>query len=94
MNNHTISASEVRDRFSDLLDSVETGRVLVTKHGQGKAYLISVRELQALEETLAITENQPLLDSISRGLADASAGRIEDANEVFAELDAEFTDEV
>lgn len=89
----TVSASDLRDRSSELLESVGNGRVLITKHGKGQAYLIGVRELSAMEETLAILDNQNLLNSIDRGLQDIKDGRVEDANDVFSELDAEFRDE-
>ena len=93
MAEQVVSASEVRDRFADFLESVESGRVLVQKHGQERAYLISVRELRSLEETVAVLENEELMRSIAKGLADLRAGRVEDARDAFAELDAEFRDE-
>lgn len=85
-----VSASELRDRSADLLENVDRGRVLIRKHGEDRAYLVGVREFRALEETIAVLENQQLIESIRRGLADMEAGRIEDAADVFAELDAEF----
>lgn len=89
----TVTASDARERLSDLLENVDSGRVLISKHGVGKAYLIGVRELRALEETLAILDNRNLMDSIERGLKDFKDGRLEDADDVFAELDAELRDE-
>lgn len=89
----TISASELRDNSAELLENVDRGRVLIRKHGQAKAYLISVRELRALEETLAVLENQNLMTSILSGLDDVKAGRTESAADAFAELDAEFRSE-
>lgn len=88
-----VSASELREKSADLLENVDRGRVLIRKRGEDRAYLISVRELRALEETVAVLENQDLLASIRRGLEDAKAGRVEDAAEAFAELDAEFRDD-
>lgn len=93
MAEQAVSASEMRDRFADFLESVESGRVLIQKHGQERAYLISVRELRSLEETVAVLENEELMRSISKGLADIRAERVEDARDAFAELDAEFLDE-
>ncbi len=92
MTEHAVSASELRDRSAELLENVERGRVLIKKHGEERAYLVSVRELRAMEETIAILENQNLLRSIDRGLADMKNGRFTDAEDVFAELDAEFGD--
>jgi prevent-host-death family protein len=89
-----VTASELRDRSSELLEDVNQGRgrVLIRKHGEDRAYLISARELRALEETMAVLENHGLMESISRGLQDMKAGRMEDASDVFTELDAEFRD--
>ncbi len=94
MSEQIVSASEVREKFADYLDDVEQGRrVLVTIHGQDRAYLIGVRELRALEETLAVLGNKDLMRSIKRGLKNLSEGEVEDARDVFAELDAEFASE-
>lgn len=93
MSEVSVSASELRDRSSELLENVERGRILIRKHGQDRAYLISARELRALEETMAVLESQRLMESISQGIQDMKDGRVEDAGDVFAELDAEFRDE-
>ena len=90
MTEQKASTSQVRAKFGDFLDQVETRRVLVQKHGQARAYLISVRELHALEETLEILEDGPLIQSIRLGLAQANEGKVRDANDIFAELDAEL----
>lgn len=88
-----VSASELRDRSADLLENIDLGRVLIRKHGEERAYLIGVRELHALEETLAVLENQGLMASIDAGLSDMKAGRVRNASDAFAELDAEFREE-
>ena len=88
----TVPASEARDKFAQWLDQVEKGRIIVTKHGQEKAFLISVRELRALEETLAVLEDEDLKQNLMDGIADLQAGRLTDARDAFAELDAEFRD--
>ncbi len=95
MSEQAVSATEMREKFADFLEGLNRGRgrVLVTKHGEERAYLISVRELRALEETLAVLENEPLMRSLKRGMDDATHGRLRDARDVFAELDAELTDE-
>ena len=92
MSEMAVSASELRDRSADLLERVEKGRgrVVIRKYGKDQAYLISARELRALEETVAVLENKELKESIFRGLEDMRAGRVRDAADVFAELDAEF----
>ena len=89
----TVTASELRDRSADLLENIERGRVLIRRHGKERAYLISVRELRALEETITVLENQRLMESIRKGLEDVKAGNVHDAVDAFAELDAEFRNE-
>lgn len=87
----TIPASEARERLSELMENAQTsGRIAITKHGEAKVFLISVRELQALEETLAILDNEELMKGIREGLDDIRLGRVRGSREVFAELDAEF----
>lgn len=93
MNEQRVAASEVRENFADYLEGVDKGRVLVTKHGRERAYLIGVRELRALEETIEVLENQDLMKNLARGLDDLRAGRVQDAADAFAELDAEFLSE-
>ena len=90
MRETTATASELRDGCAALLEHVERGRILITKHGAERAYLISVRELRALEETLAVLEDQELVETICRSLDDIKAGRVQDAEDAFAELDEEF----
>ncbi len=89
---HTVPASEARDKFAELLDQVEQGRIVVTKHGQEKAFLISVRELRALEETLAVLEDESMMQGLFKSLAELREGQTRPAREAFAELDAEFRD--
>ena len=93
MNELTVSASQLRDDSATLIENIDRGRVLIKKHGEERAYLISVREMRSLEETLAVLENHELMESIRDGLDDMRANRVRDASDAFAELDAEFRDE-
>ena len=89
----TASAHEVREKFSHYLETAQTRRVLVKKHGEERAYLISVRELHALEETIAILESAELMRELRIGLEQVQKGRSRDAREAFAELEAESKSE-
>lgn len=93
MPEQAVSASDLRERSAEILENVDRGRVLIRKHGEDRAYLIGVRELRALEETIAVLDNQQLMVSIRKGLDDMEAGKVQDAREAFAELDAEFRDQ-
>ena len=92
MSELTVSASELREKSAELIENVDHGRVLIRKHGEDRAYLIGVREMRALEETLAVLENTELMASIRAGLDDMKANRVRDASDAFAELDVEFRD--
>lgn len=68
MPEHTIPSSEIREKFATILEQVDSGRVLITHYGKERAYLISVRELRALEETIAILEKQEVMAPIMQAL--------------------------
>jgi prevent-host-death family protein len=88
-----VSVSEMRERLAECLDRIDTTRFVVQRHGEPRAYLISVRELMALEETIAILEQRDLVAQLRGSLADLREGRMQDARDAFTELDAEFRDE-
>jgi len=51
----TVTASEARDGFSELVNRVEYGgeRIVVTRHGKPIAALVSASDLAALEGGIA-----------------------------------------
>lgn len=71
--------ADVKNRLSEVIDRLERehGRVVVTKHGRPAAVLLSVEDLESLEETLDILSNPALVEDIRRGEADVAAGRTE-----------------
>lgn len=71
--------ADVKNRLSEVVDRVERehGRVVVTKHGRPAAVLLSIEDLESLEETLDILSNPALVHDIRRGDADVAAGRTE-----------------
>ena len=62
----TISLAAVKDRFSEIVDRVnkQHDRVIVTRNGVPVIVLVSVEELESLEETLEILSDQRAMDSI------------------------------
>ena len=60
----------VRQDLSGIIDEVATTheRVVVTRHGEAAAVLVSVDDLEALEETLEIFADSALVTSIQRSL--------------------------
>lgn len=71
--------AEVKNRLSEVVEAIqrEHGRVVVTKHGRPAAVMLSVDDLESLEETLAIMSDPSLVDAIRAGRRDVEAGRTE-----------------
>ena len=66
--------ADVKNRLSEVVDRLERehGRVVITKHGHPAAVVISVADLESLEETLDILDSAALLADIRESLAELS----------------------
>ncbi|KLL09739.1 type II toxin-antitoxin system Phd/YefM family antitoxin [Protofrankia coriariae] len=64
--------AEVKNRLSEVVDSVERehGRVVITRHGRPAAIVISVDDLESLEETLDVMASTRLMADIREALDD------------------------
>jgi antitoxin YefM len=64
--------AEVKNRLSEVVDRLERehGRVVITKHGHPAAVVISVEDLESLEESLDVMGNEALLADIREALAE------------------------
>ncbi len=64
--------AEVKNRLSEVVDSVERehGRVVITRHGRPAAIVISVDDLESLEETLAVMGSTQLMADVRESLDD------------------------
>ena len=64
--------AEVKNRLSEVVDRLERehGRVVITKHGHPAAVVISVEDLESLEETLDVMGSEALLADIREALAE------------------------
>ncbi|HUC22814.1 MAG TPA: type II toxin-antitoxin system Phd/YefM family antitoxin [Streptosporangiaceae bacterium] len=71
-----MSLADVKNRLSEVVDRLERehGRVVITKHGNPAAVVISVDDLESLEETLDIMDSAALLADIRESLAELSTG--------------------
>jgi antitoxin YefM len=69
-----MSLADVKNRLSEVVDRLERehGRVVITKHGHPAAVVISVDDLESLEETLDIMDSAALLADIRESLAELS----------------------
>jgi antitoxin YefM len=74
----TDSLRNVKDRFSEFVDRVdrEHERIIVTRNGRPAAVLISVDDLESLEETLELLGNQTALDELREAYAAVVAGDV------------------
>jgi antitoxin YefM len=68
----------VKDRFSEYVDRVEREheRVIVTRNGRPAAVLLSVDDLEALEETLAILSDAVLMQDLREADAAVDGGDV------------------
>jgi len=67
--------ADVKNRLSEVVDRLERehGRVVITKHGRPAAVVLSVEDLESLEETLDVMGSRAVLDDISEALAELEA---------------------
>ena len=74
-----MSLADVKNRLSEVVDRLERehGRVVITKHGHPAAVVISVEDLESLEETLDIMDNAGLLSDIRQSLTELGATEAE-----------------
>lgn len=70
--------ADVKNRLSEVVDRLERehGRVVITKHGHPAAVVMSVEDLESLEETLDILDSADLLAEIRASLAEASRAEV------------------
>lgn len=68
---------DVKNRLSEVVDRLERehDRVIITKHGRPAAVMLSIDDLESLEETLAILSDPDLVREIREAEADVDAGR-------------------
>ncbi len=68
--------AEVKNRLSEVVDRLERehGRVVITKHGRPAAVVLSVDDLEGLEETLDILSDPKLMRRIRKAEAEVAAG--------------------
>ena len=72
-----VPLAEVKNRLSEVVDRLERehGRVVITRHGHPAAVMLSLEDLESLEETLAVLSDPELMAAIREADADVAAGR-------------------
>jgi antitoxin YefM len=82
-----VPLAEVRNRLSEVVERLERehGRLVITKHGRPAAVMLSLEDLESLEETLAVLSDPELLAAIRE--ADAGDTARLSKQEALAELE-------
>jgi antitoxin YefM len=72
----TLPFSEVKAHLSEVADRVERehDRIVVTRNGRPSFVLLSPDDLASLEETLAIVQDDELMESLRTSRRQAAAG--------------------
>lgn len=72
-----LALADAKNRLSQIVDHLERehGRVVITKHGRPAAVLISIDDLESLEETLEILSNAELFDDIRQARRETAEGK-------------------
>jgi antitoxin YefM len=72
-----MSLADVKNRLSEVVDRLERehGRVVITKHGRPAAVVLSIEDLESLEETLDVLGNEALLADIREALAELATAQ-------------------
>lgn len=83
-----IPFTEARARLSELLDDLERRHehVVITRKGRPAGVLISAAELEAIEETLEILQDEETVRALRESEEDVKAGRLSTLPEVRREL--------
>jgi antitoxin YefM len=79
--------AEVKNRLSEVVDRLERehGRVVITKHGRPAAVMLSLEDLESLEETLAVLSDPELIAAIQE--ADVAGTTRLSKQEALAEIE-------
>jgi antitoxin YefM len=75
-----MSLADVKNRLSEVVDRLERehGRVVITKHGRPAAVVLSIEDLEGLEETLDILSDPKAMARIRRAKGEIEAGEVEE----------------
>jgi len=76
--NITLSASQARSDFYNLLDDVAQNfkHFIITKKGKPQTIMIPLEEFESWQETINIMTNKKLVKDIEEGLKDIEEGNI------------------
>ena len=69
--------ADVKNRLSEVVDRLERehGRVIITKHGRPAAVVLSIEDLEGLEETLELLADPKIVRRIKKANAELAEGK-------------------
>jgi antitoxin YefM len=72
-----VPLADAKNRLSEVVERLERehGRVVITKHGRPAVVMLSIEDLESLEETLEILSDPALMRSIRRSEREIAAGK-------------------
>jgi antitoxin YefM len=72
----TVGLREAKDRLSALVEEVVTlhARYVITRHGDPAAVILSIEDLESMEETIDLLSTPGLLDAVQESDAEAARG--------------------
>ena len=81
---NTLPLSEVKAKLSEVVDEVVTtqDRVTVTRNGRPVVVLVSVDDLEAMEETVAILSDPRAVRGVEEGRAAVESGDVATRGEI------------
>lgn len=84
----TISVSEAKDKLSQLVESIDTTHeaVTITRHGRPAVVMLSVVDLEALQETLTLLYDPQHKAEVEEADGDIAEGRTLSLAEVREQL--------
>jgi antitoxin YefM len=70
-----VPLADVKNRLSEVVERLERehGRIVITKHGRPAAVMLSLEDLESLEETLAVLSDPELVAAIREADAEVAA---------------------
>jgi antitoxin YefM len=68
--------ADVKNRLSEIVERIERehGRVVITKHGRPAVVVVSIDDLESLEETLAVMSDPAAMADIRASAEERSSG--------------------
>ena len=74
-----MALKDIKNRLSEVVDRVEREhvRVVITRHGRPAAVVMSIDDLESLEENLDVMNKPRVVSQIRDSLADLESGEVE-----------------